>query len=171
VSRLDAAAKREYIVLANSGTSKATIQIQTATPQSRWNVLFGAAAPPTTGPLAKMTVTVPAVSAVLLQASAQIGVSPVSKVKLQVGADSLSNLFVAKAKIPGRQPLSVAFAYRRLGTAKWKRLDVDDSPPYRAFLDPAQFKKHERLQLVAIARSLDGSTTISKVVGFRLPGR
>jgi hypothetical protein len=116
-------------------------------------------------------VTVPAVGAVLLEAANQFPVAHAPKPKLQVGGDALSNLFVAKAKVAGRQPLTVAFAYRRVGTSKWKRLDVDDSPPYRAFLDPTQFKKHERLQLVAIARSLDGTTATSTVVGFRLPGR
>jgi hypothetical protein len=116
-------------------------------------------------------VTVPAVGALLLEAAKQFPVARAPKPKLQVGGDGLSNLFVAKAKVAGRQPLTVAFAYRRAGSSKWKRLDVDDSPPYRAFLDPARFKKHARLQLVAIARSLDGSTATSKVVGFRLLGR
>lgn len=170
VSRIDAAAKREYLVLANSGTSPATIEIQTATPDSRWSVLFGNTPAPASGPHAKVTVTIPPVSATLLEGMAQIGASPVPKVGLQVRSDPLSNLFVAQANAPYRQPLTIAFAYRRAGTSTWRRLDVDDSPPYRAFLDPTHFKKHERLQLVAIARSLDGSTATSKVVSFRMPG-
>ncbi|HUJ54476.1 MAG TPA: hypothetical protein VLW49_00630 [Gaiellaceae bacterium] len=71
----------------------------------------------------------------------------------------------------GQLPVTVAFAYRPAGSKTWRRLDVDDSPPYRAFLDPAKFRKNERLQLVAIARSLHGGTATSAVVGFRVHGR
>ena len=48
---------------------------------------------------------------------------------------------------------------------------VDDSPPYRAFLDAAKFKKNEPVRLVAIARALDGSTAVSAVVSFRVRRR
>jgi hypothetical protein len=41
---------------------------------------------------------------------------------------------------------------------------VDDSPPYRAFLDPARFRRGERVHLVAVARALDGATAVSKVL-------
>jgi hypothetical protein len=169
VSRIDAGAHREYLVLTNSGTSAATLTVPTATPSSAWNVLFGSAGALSSDSSGKLHVTVPAVGTLLLEAANQFPVSHAPKPTLTVGGDSVTNLSAAKAKVAGRQPLTVAFAYRRVGTSTWKRLDVDDSPPYRAFLDPAQVKKHERLQLVAIARSLDGTTATSKVVGFRMP--
>ena len=170
VSRIDAHARREYLVLINSGTSAATLTIPTATPSSAWNVLFGSVGALSSDSSGKLHVTVPAVGALLLEAASQFPVAHAPKPTLKIGGDALTNLFAAKAKVAGRQPLTVAFAYRRLGTSKWNRLDVDDSPPYRGFLDPAHFKKHERLQLVAIARSLDGTTATSAVVSFRLPG-
>jgi hypothetical protein len=170
VSRIDANARREYLVLTNSGTSAIKLTVPTATPSSTWNVLFGSAGALSSDSSGKLRVTVPAVGALLLEAANEFPVAGAPKPKLTVGADALTNLFVAEAKVAGRQPLTVAFAYRRLGTSQWKRLDVDDSPPYRGFLDPARFKKHERLQLVAIARSLNGTTATSAVVGFRLPG-
>jgi alpha-amylase len=170
VSRIDASARREYLVLTNSGTSAASLTVSTATPSSTWNVLFGNAGTLTSDSGGKLHVTVPAVGAILLEAATPFPVSRAPKPTLKVGGDALSNLFVAKAKVSGRQPLTVAFAYRRAGSSKWTRLDVDDSPPYRGFLEAGRFKKHERLELVAITRSLDGSTATSKVVGFRLPG-
>ena len=64
-------------------------------------------------------------------------------------------------------PVSVAFAWRS-GSGSWHRIDVDTSP-YRGFIDPAKFGKHERIRVVAIARSLDGKTAVSAVVPFTVP--
>jgi len=58
---------------------------------------------------------------------------------------------------------------KRAGSSTWRRLDVDDSPPYRGFLDPAKYKKGEKLQLVAIARNLNGRAATSAVVSYRMP--
>ena len=65
----------------------------------------------------------------------------------------------------GSAPVSVAFAIRRHGGA-WQRLAIDDSAPYRAFLDPARFKKHERVDGVAVARGLDGTISSSRLASF-----
>jgi hypothetical protein len=67
--------------------------------------------------------------------------------------------------------VSVAFAVRRAGSSSWRRLDVDTSPPFRGFVDPAKFKKNERVSLVAIVRGLDGRIAPSAVVSFRVRGR
>lgn len=171
VSRIDAAARREYLVVTNSGTTAATITVQTSTPSSGWNVLFGSGAAPASAPNGRLTVTVPAVGALLLEAAKQFPVSAAPKPKLSVGGDGLTSFWAVRATVSGKQPLTVAFAVRRAGSSRWQRLDVDDSPPYRAFLDPAKFRRNERVQLVAIARSVDGSTATSAVTRFRVHGR
>ena len=81
--------------------------------------------------------------------------------KLVVRGDDLTSLWAVSATVAGNAPLSVAFAVRR--GSGWQRLAVDTSPPYRAFLDPARFKQNERVQVVAIARSLDGLIATSAV--------
>ncbi len=170
MSRIDATAKREYLVLTNSDTSDHTITIQTATPSSTWDVLFpDPPAPITSGANGKVTVTIPAVGALLLEAESQIAVSAPAKPQVTVGSDPYTNLFDVKARVTGKQPLTVAFAVRRAGSSHWLRLDVDDSPPYRGFLDPTKYKKGEKLELVAIARNLAGRTATSAVVTYRMP--
>ena len=57
--------------------------------------------------------------------------------------------------------LGPAFAVRRARGA-WRRVDVDDSPPYRGFLEPASFRRKERVQVVAVARSSSGAVVASK---------
>jgi hypothetical protein len=59
--------------------------------------------------------------------------------------------------------MTVAFAIRRKG-GDWTRLAVDDSRPFRAFLDPRKFVRGERLEVVAIARNPSGKTRLSKVL-------
>ena len=54
------------------------------------------------------------------------------------------------------------FAIRRAGGV-WQRVAADDSAPYRAFLEPGRFRKHERVQAVAVARGTDGSVAASPV--------
>jgi hypothetical protein len=59
--------------------------------------------------------------------------------------------------------VTVAFALRAPGGG-WRRLDVDDSAPYRALLDPRRYRKGARVQVVAVARGFDGATSVSKVL-------
>ncbi len=65
--------------------------------------------------------------------------------------------------------MSVTFALRRKG-GTWQRLAVDDSAPYRAFVDPGRYTKHERLDAVAVARALDGTVSVSQVATFTANG-
>jgi hypothetical protein len=58
--------------------------------------------------------------------------------------------------------VSVTFAIRRRG-GTWQRVAVDDSAPYRGFLEPARFEKHEQIDAVAIARGLNGATSSSRI--------
>ena len=74
---------------------------------------------------------------------------------LTVKRDELTQLWRLSAAVRADGGLTVAFAVQR-GTAAWTRLAADDSPPYRAFVDPARYKRNEHVRLVAVARSLDG---------------
>ena len=170
VSRIDADAKQEYLVLANNGEAAARITVPTSTPSSAWTALFGTVTGLTSDAAGKVTVTVPADGALLLQAAKPFGVARARKPKLAVRADELGNFWDVVATVPGTAPVTISFAVQRAGGA-WKRLDVDDSAPYRAFLDPARFKKNELVKLVAIVRALNGSTATSAVVSFRVRGR
>ena len=86
------------------------------------------------------------------------------KPKLKAGADALTEYTALTATVPGG-PVSVWFAIRRKGGA-WQKVAVDDSAPYRAFLNPLTFAKHAKVDAVAVARGLDGSVSVSPVVTF-----
>ena len=166
VSRVDAAARREYVAVFNTGAGTARVTLATSTPSSSWEPLLGSGARPATGAGGALAVDVPALSAVLLRAERDLPARGAPRPSLRAGADELSGLVAVHARVPGPGPVSVAFAVRRPNWSRWTRLSVDDSPPYRAFLDPRHYRRGERVHLVAVARGLDGSAAVSSVVAF-----
>jgi glycosidase len=162
VSRVDRAARKEYLVLFNNSTAPAAATVQTATPSSSWTALLGSARAASDGS-GKLSVTVPPLSALLLEPAAPLPQRKLGPPRLTAAPDSLSTLFALSASLPTLDPASVTFAVRRGGGA-WRRIDVDDSPPFRGFLEPARFRKKERVQVVAVARSSSGGVVASRVV-------
>jgi len=168
VSRVDPVTRREYIAAFNNGPTGVKVSVQTSTVGS-WTTLLPAGIPKSTSTASgKLDVIVGAVSATLLEADGSVISAPLPKPTLTVVPDDLSNLFAATATVADPAPVSVAFAYRT-GSGPWHRIDVDTSPPFRGFIDPAQFRRHEHIQVIAIARSLDGKIAASPVVPFTVP--
>jgi glycosidase len=166
VSRIDAATRKEYVEGFDNGSAAATVTVQTST-AGGWTSLLGSGSPTSTA-AGKLTLTIPPVGAVLLQADAEVFGGHAPRPKLSIAADPLSSLYAARATVSDTAPVSVAFAWRT-GTGPWHRIDVDSSPPFRGLVDPAKFHKHQRIQLVAVARALDGTVAASPVVAFSVP--
>jgi hypothetical protein len=145
------------------------VAVKAATAASSWTPLFGTTVHPASGRDGTIAIDIPAFGAVLLGADAQVPSPAPAAPTLKVAGDTLSNLWAATATLKGTAPASVTFAANRAG--RWRRLTVDDSPPYRAFLDPAKYRNNERVQVAAIARSLDGRTAVSKIVRFTIRRR
>jgi hypothetical protein len=163
VSRIDFATGREVVTAFNNGDSGARITIKTATPGATWSVLFGTGSV-AAGAGSSLAVTVPPVSAVLVQPSVAIPRAGPAVPTLKTGPDALTSYFRLSATVAG-PPVSVTFAIRRTrGT--WQRVAIDDSSPYQAFLDPGRFKKHEKVEGVAVARGLNGAVSVSRVATF-----
>ena len=105
----------------------------------------------------------------LLRADGTIPTAAPPAPTLTAGADDLTELLRLRAVVRGTAPVSVAFAVRRASGGAWKRLAIDDTPPYRAFLARGAYPRGTKLQALAVARSLDGRTAASKVVRFAIP--
>jgi glycosidase len=163
VSRIDEASGTELVEAFNNGDATARITVQTATPGAHWRVVFGSGSA-TPGAGSSLTLSVPPVSALLAVPDASLPKTAPAAPKLSTGIDPLSSYYLFGATVSG-EPASVAFAIRRKGGA-WRKVAVDDSAPYRAFLDPGRFRKHERVEAVAVARSAGGATSVSPVTTF-----
>ncbi|HUQ22977.1 MAG TPA: alpha-amylase family glycosyl hydrolase [Gaiellaceae bacterium] len=160
VSRIDAAAKREYVAAFNAGTTTERVVVPTSTPSADWTGLIGVDS--RSNDTGGLVVSIPPTGTLLLRANADLPVARPAVPKLEVAADDLTEL-VRVTTTPNAKTVSVAFAVRR-ASGSWRRLAVDDSPPYRAFLDPKAYRRGETVHLVAIARALDGTTAVSAVV-------
>lgn len=159
VSRIDAATGREVVVAFNNGDTPATVSVKTATPGATWTVAYGPGE--TSG---NLTLTILPVSALLVVPSIGMPKTAPTKPVLTVGADPTTQYDALTAKVVG-EPVSVWFAIRRTGGA-WQKLAVDDSSPYRAFIDPGNYAKKAKVEAVAVARGLGGKVSISNVITF-----
>ena len=161
VSRIDVAGRREYLAAFNAGTTPARFTVRTATPRSAWRAVLGSGSTTSTAS-GDLTLTVPPTSSVLLRADAQIPAAKAVVPTVKVAPDDLSELLAVDAVPGGSRTASVAFAVKRARTG-WRRLAADDSFPYRAFVDPRDYRRGEAIHVVAIARALDGSLAVSAV--------
>ena len=161
VSRIDVATGAELITAFNNGDNPARVTVATGTPGSAWSLAFGSGTA-TAGAGAGVTLSIPPVSAIVARPAATSPASAPPVPTLKAGPDSISSYYALTAGVAGRS-VTVAFALRAPGGG-WRRLDVDDSAPYRAFVDPRRYRKGASVQVVAIARGLDGATSVSKVL-------
>ncbi len=159
VSRIDAATGREVVVAFNNGTTAANVTVPTATPGATWSVAFGAGSVK-----GGLTITLPPVSALAAVPSSAMPKAAPGAPKLTAQPDALTDYEALSATVPG-EPVSVWFAIRRR-VGPWQKVAVDDSAPYRGFVDPLRFGKGERVDAVAVARGLDGTVRTSSVVTF-----
>jgi glycosidase len=164
VSRVDAAAKREYVAAFNSGDAPGQVTVDTATPSASWTALLGGSSVASTRE-GRLTLQVAPLTARLFRADVDFPDRAPATVTLRVSSDEISEFWTVSASA-ARTPESVTFAVRRAGVSRWRRLASDDSPPLRAFLDPADFRRGEVVHLVAVARWRNGSVTTSPVVAF-----
>jgi hypothetical protein len=138
------------------------VTVPTSTPGATWSVVFGSGT--ASASAANLTLTVPPVSAVVSVPGTGLPKSGLGTPKVTAGGDDLTSLYRLGATVGGG-PASVVFAIRR-GNGAWRRVAIDDSTPYRAFLEPGRFKKRERVTGVAVAEGTDGTVAASSPVTF-----
>ena len=167
VSRIDGAARREYVAAFNAAEAPATVTVQTATPSSAWSTLLGTAT--TTPSLAngRTTIRIPPLSAALFRADASLPRRGAARLTVRVAGDRFTNLVRVAATSISLDPLSVSFAVKRPG-GPWARLGTDDGAPYGVFVDPRDFRRGQAVSFVAVARASDGSVSTSTVVTVRV---
>ncbi len=161
VSRIDQTTGTEVVAGFNNGDTTAKVTVTTATPADSWKLVFGEGNA-VAGASSTLTLSIPPVSALLAKPGSSIPKAPPGEPRLTAVPDSVSAYVLLGATVTGA-PVTVTFAVRRSGGG-WQRLAVDDSAPYRGFLDPARYPAGKPLSVIAVARGLDGSVAVSEVV-------
>ena len=168
VSRFDQTARREYVVAFNAGDAPVAVSALTSTPSSVWTRILGGAGTVSSDAAGKVALSVPGRSAVVFRSNVELPARTLPRPVVRVGTDPLTGtLKQVTTAIKTADPASVTFAQRR-GGGGWHRLASDDSPPYRAFVEPGRYRKGEHVDFVAVARSSAGRVSVSSIATVRV---
>ncbi|MGX6607536.1 pullulanase-type alpha-1,6-glucosidase [Micromonosporaceae bacterium Da 78-11] len=167
-SRIDRAKRNEYVVAVNNATTPQTVALDTWSAGSTFRGIYGSTAVVQAD--SKLTVTVPALSSVVLRADTPVAV-PAAKPTVTITSPA------AGAQVPTRteltaivtgDPLSTVTFAAQVGDGPWQLLGTADRAPYTVYHDltglaggtPVRYKA-----VVRDSRGRLGSTTGAAVVG------
>ena len=159
ISKKDSEENREYVVAFNNSNKAIKATVTTATSIGGWKVLMGKSSFKAIGE--KVSITVPALSTVVLKANKKIDKTDVKVGKISSELDFLSGYYETKASITTKDLLSVTFFIRASVDEPWTSLGTDTNSPYSVFVDPLEFEG-KKVQIKAEAVN-------SKGVKYELP--
>ncbi|MEV6393847.1 pullulanase-type alpha-1,6-glucosidase [Streptomyces sp. NPDC051907] len=127
-SRTDAKTRREYVVAVNNGATAKTVEIPAAS--SDFRVLYGGSGS-ASGTVSGRTVTVPALSSVVLQArSPRPAPAAAPAITLKAPAAGATGTVEISADVDGGGLGRVVFA-AQTGNGRWRTLGTADHAPYK----------------------------------------
>jgi len=175
-SRVDATEKVEHLVALNNGTSPATVTIDTLTPGAHFDALYGTTTGATAAADGTVSVTIPALGAIVLRADVQVGApataGPVTVTAPAPGA-GLSGEVPVSADVPDDVWSQTSFAYRVVGDGTWTPLGTAETTAPGVFADldglaPGTLVEYRAVTVDAAGDKAAGSTFAS--VGNRVDG-
>lgn len=159
ISKKDDAENREYIVAFNNSTKPIKTTINTATSAGGWKSLLGTSTIGISNE--KVTVTVPALSTLVLKANKGIDRTAVKVGKITSAMDFLTGYYETKAALISQDLLRVTFYCRTSADQPWTSLGTDTNAPYSVYIDPLDYEG-KKLEIRADAVN-------SKGVKYELP--
>ena len=159
ISKKDSEENREYVVAFNNSNKAIKATVTTATSIGGWKVLMGKSSFKAIGE--KVSITVPALSTVVLKANKKIDKTDVKVGKISSELDFLSGYYETRASITTKDLLKVTFFIRASVDEPWISLGTDINSPYSVFVDPLEFEG-KKVQIKAEAVN-------SKGVKYELP--
>jgi glycosidase len=138
ISKKDTVENREYLVAFNNSTKSIKTTITSATSTGGWKVLLGSSKLAVKNE--KVTVTVPALSTLVLKANKGIDKTSVKVGKITSEMDFLTGYYETKATITSQDLLRVTFYYRTSADQPWVSLGTDTNAPYSVYIDPTDYE-------------------------------
>jgi len=146
ISKKDSSENREYLVAFNNSTKPLKALITTATSSGGWKSLLGK--PTMSNKSEVVTITVPALSTVVLKANKGIDKTDVKVGKLSSQMDFLTGYYETKAGVTSKDLLKVTFYCRSAADQPWISLGTDTNAPYSVYIDPLEHP-NQKLELRA----------------------
>jgi hypothetical protein len=161
-SRIDTAARTEYVVAFNTTGQPHTVTVPTSTPSTTWSGLLGTPSA-ASGADARMSLTVPARGTVVLRSDHPLPTPPAPSVSVKTASDAITGKYRLTAVVPGIDPSSVTFLRRE--PAGWTVIGTDDARPFRVFVPPTGGRP---VDIAAVVTDSSGAVAPSPVVRVRL---
>ncbi|MGW0933960.1 pullulanase-type alpha-1,6-glucosidase [Streptomyces sp. NPDC002666] len=130
-SRTDPERGNEYVVATNNGTEAKTVELSTESAGMDFRTLYGGSGTVRSGADKKITVTVPALSSIVLRAEKTL-TAPAAKpsVTLKAPAAGATGTVEISADVDGGSLNRVVFA-AQTGNGRWTTLGTADHAPYK----------------------------------------
>ena len=138
ISKKDSIENREYLVAFNNSTKPMKATITSATSVGGWKVLLGKSKLAIKNE--NVTVTVPALSTLVLKANKGIDKTSVKVGKITSEMDFLTGYYETKATIVSQDLLQVTFFCRTSADQPWVSLGTDTNAPYSVYIDPLEYQ-------------------------------
>lgn len=165
-SRVDAQAADpvEYVVAVNNATSEQNAEFTALTPNAEFAAIHGDHAKTTSGGDGSLSVTVPALSAVVLRAKSAIGAddAPIAPEFVSPTAGlGLSGLAEIAVDLGSERYVETSISYRIAGASHWTLLSTLDTGTPRVFHDVTGLPKGAVIEYRAVARDAADNLTVT----------
>jgi alpha-amylase len=161
-SRLDRRHPHEYVVALNNAESPKTVAVPTYDDRAWFDRVYGSGAGSLrTDSAGRLTVTVPALSAVVYRAEDHVPRSRrAPDVSVRLPGPNRDRLQV-EAEVDGDSFYEVTFLARERHRG-WRAIGTDDNAPYRVFHDVADERPGDRIEYKAVVLDNAGHTRTSR---------
>ncbi|AEV84558.1 alpha-amlyase [Actinoplanes sp. SE50] len=162
-SRVDPVRRQEYLVAVNNATTAQTATVGTATPGSTFTGVYRAGGTAATGSDGKLTVTVPALSAVVYRGGSPIAVPsarPTVRISAPAAGASVPSRADLVADVTGDPLATVTFA-AQAGSGPWTVIGTARQAPYQVHHDLTGLAGGVTVRYKAVVRDGRGRTASS----------
>lgn len=173
-SRVHRDEKVEHLVALNNATSAATVTVGSLTPGATFTALHGDHTAVTAGPDGVVEVTVPALSAVVLVADAQVATgSPALTLTAPAPGAKAQPLQPVTADVADDLWSETSFAWRVVGDDAWTALGTAEDTTPRVFHDTGDLAPGTLVEYRAVTTTADGARAAASTyasVGLAVDG-
>ncbi len=167
-SRIDKAAKREYVVATNNATTAKSATFETYSAGAKLVPLLGGSGDLRADKAGRVTVTLPPLSVAVYRANATMASSSVAPTVYPTSPSAgavVGGRAEIGAAVPANTFAEVTFLYRPVGTSTWTPIGTDDNAPYRVFHDVSGMAKGTLLEYRMVAKDLSGRVSATSTYG------
>lgn len=158
--------KREYLVAVNNATTAKTVTLPTYNARERYAAVYGTRGALTSDARGGVTVTVPAMSAIVGRADHPIRparTAPAVRVDGAFMRTKDGRMRIGATVTPGRF-VEATFYARRAGSTSWTLLGTDDNAPYQVFHDVADLRLGTPMEYRVVVRDEAGRVRTASAV-------